>query len=125
MGKGDRKSKRGKIFMGSFGASRRRKKNKKVNQVRIVKTKPVVKPVIIKEVVEEPVVVNIESQSVDIQTNQIVVETEVHVVETTGTEKIEAPKKTKARTTVKKDMEKKTEKKGTVKKKTKKEGDEA
>ena len=33
MGKGDRKSKRGKIFMGSFGASRRRKKNKRKQEI--------------------------------------------------------------------------------------------
>jgi ribosomal small subunit protein bTHX len=42
MGKGDRKSKRGKIFMGSYGNSRKRKKkNKVVSAPRPKAVKPV------------------------------------------------------------------------------------
>jgi 30S ribosomal protein S31 len=50
MGKGDKKSRRGKLFMGSFGITRPRKKKKtvKVEKVEpapapVVKTKPAVK----------------------------------------------------------------------------------
>ena len=42
MGKGDKKSRRGKIFMGSYGVSRKRKKNKRVK----FQISHVVKPVI-------------------------------------------------------------------------------
>jgi 30S ribosomal protein S31 len=51
MGKGDKKSRRGKLFMGSYGITRPRKKKKtvKVEKVEpapapVVKTKPAAKP---------------------------------------------------------------------------------
>jgi 30S ribosomal protein S31 len=61
MGKGDKKTKRGKIILGSSGVRRPNKKNKAVKQVIIEKPveKPVEKPakkvkVIVDEVVEKP-----------------------------------------------------------------------
>jgi len=37
MGKGDRRTKRGKIVLGTYGKSRPRKKNKKKNEIKEVK----------------------------------------------------------------------------------------
>jgi 30S ribosomal protein S31 len=40
MGKGDKKTRRGKLFMGSYGNTRPKKKSDKVEQVVVVAEKP-------------------------------------------------------------------------------------
>ena len=56
MGKGDRKSKKGKIFMGSFGNSRKRKKKDRKYVVQKAAVKPVTTPVTPVAVEAEPLV---------------------------------------------------------------------
>lgn len=64
MGKGDKKSRKGKIFMGSYGKTRPGKTIKKVTTPKKDKAQPK-KEKIVKEVkeVKEPIVVNTPAQS--------------------------------------------------------------
>lgn len=61
MGKGDRKSKKGKIFMGSFGNTRRRKKKTR----KFVVQKSAAKPVALPEVPVTSAVSNVESSAAE------------------------------------------------------------
>ena len=68
MGKGDKKSRRGKIRQGSFGVSRPRKKKK---SGRVIIKSPAISPAPVKE--EKPVVV-VETESPVVQIQEPVVE---------------------------------------------------
>ena len=81
MGKGDKKSKRGKIIIGSFGVSRRRKNKKKSGFI-----KPVVKK-------EAPVKVQAPKEIVKEEVNNITEEVIVETPETNSIEVAETAKK--------------------------------
>jgi 30S ribosomal protein S31 len=121
MGKGDRKSRRGKIFMGSYGVSRKKRKATKAAYISTnvkPEAKIVSKPIPSAKVKDEEKVV----EEIVIQ-EQVVVEPEIIVPEIEAeTEEIKSEEitdttkkpKAKAKTTAKKE---KTEKKEPAKKK--------
>lgn len=84
MGKGDKKSKRGKIVIGSYGVRRSRKKNKK----NVIAPKKAIEPKPKKAIIEKPVVV--EGQVAEVV---IPVETTEEVVEIKKTVKKPSAKK--------------------------------
>jgi len=98
MGKGDKKTRRGKIFMGSFGVKRPR--NKKVNPVIVSKTKEVITPA--KKEVKEPEVVE--------QIIAVPEVTEVADVNITEKPKEKTKKETVKKDKIKEEKEEKTEK---------------
>ena len=99
MGKGDRRSRKGKIRLGSYGNSRRRKKSK----FRFI-TKPKAKPVLIQKEIKETVAQ--------------IVETLVPVIETPVVQTIAVEAQTSPKEAIKKGPVKKSPVKKTVPKKT-------
>jgi ribosomal small subunit protein bTHX len=134
MGKGDRKSRRGKIFMGSFGVSRKRKKSKKatfvaktVNTEIKMTSKPIPLPKvkeevkIVEEVVnQEQVIVEPKLTIPEVKAEEVKSE-EIKSEEIKTEDVVDTPKKPKAKSkpAAKKETEKKekTEKKEPAKKK--------